>query len=218
MRFPTLLIPSLLINLLALSSHAQTAPSLSRFYLGVSGNQLSNAPFNGDGIVPRIIGPALTVGMQLTPRLAVQTGLSYHWKKESRYYQSISTPGGISSVTTTQRTKYFIIPALLRYMVTAPAGRAHFDVVGGATLLHATGHVTYDVSGGAIDPALRESSISDTRFNLTLGPAVRAAISPRLELSVSSLMSMVVGDNYYRFSDRLFLNTSIGLNYTFGQF
>jgi len=45
---------------------------------------------------------------------------------------------------------------------------------------------------------------------------VRAAISNHLELTASSLVSMVVGENYYRFSDRLFLNTSLGLNYKFG--
>ena len=168
--------------------------------------------------MPRIIGPGLTVGLQLTPRLADQTGLSYHWKKDSlATYQFIPSPGNASTVTMTSRVKYFIVPALLRYTATAPTARARFDILGGATLVHATGRISYEGNGGTIDPALRDRSSSNTRLNLTLGPAVRATLSPRLELTAAGLLSAVVSEDYYRFSDRLFLNTSFGLNYTFGQ-
>jgi hypothetical protein len=150
--------------------------------------------------------------MQFTPRLAGQVGLSYHWKKETYdlRFQSGNT-------TATIRSKYFIIPVLLRYTVTEPAQRFHFDILGGATLFHGTGSTSYSSSTGVIDPVFRDNSGSNTNFCLTLGPAVRTAISSQLELTASSAVSAVVGDNYYRFSDRLFLNTSIGVNYTFGQ-
>jgi hypothetical protein len=216
--FRSLLTISLLGCLLPLASRAQTTSESPRYYVGLSGNQLSNIPFNENGPVPRIIGPALTAGLQLTPRLAVQTGLSYHWDKMTYpAYQFIPTPGSASTVTATARTKYFVVPALLRYTATALAARTHFDIVGGATLVHATASLTYEGNGGTIDPALRNNSFSDTRFNLTLGPAVRATLSPRLELTAAGLVSAAVGDSYYRFRDRLFLNTSIGVNYTFGQ-
>jgi hypothetical protein len=213
-----LLTLSLLSGLLPLVNHAQTTSDSPRFYVGLSGNQLSNIPFNENGITPRLIGPALMAGLQLTPRLAVQTGLSYHWQKDTyATYQFIPTPGNANTITATTRSKYFLVPALLRYTATALVARAHFDMVGGATLVHATGSLTYEGNGGTIDPALRNRSFSDTRFNLTLGPAVRAALSSRLELTAAGLVSMVVGEDYYRFSDRFFLNTSIGVNYTFGQ-
>jgi hypothetical protein len=213
-----LLTLSLLGSLLPLTSRAQTTAEAPRFYVGLSGNQLSNIPFNQNGPVPRIIGPALTAGWQLTPRLAVQTGLSYHWKKDSFVtYQSPPTPGSASSVNVTSRTKYLLVPALLRCTVTALAARAHFDLVGGATLVHASGSIDFKGNNGTVDPALRNYSVSDTRFNLTLGPAVRATLSRRLELTAAGLVSAVVGEDYYRFSDRLFLNTSIGVNYTFGH-
>jgi hypothetical protein len=221
MLLKTLLTAGLLGSLFPFAGFAQTTPTATRFYVGLGGNQLSNIPFNTDGIVPRIIGPALTVGMQLTPRLAVQTGLSYHWKTDSSAaYQVISNPGspGASTITITQRSSYFIVPVVLRYTASALTARAHFDVVGGATVVHARGRVTYEGNGGPADPALRERTSSNTRLNVTLGPAVRAALSSHLELTAAGLVSAVVTEDYYRFSDRLFLNASLGLNYTFGQF
>ena len=206
--FSRILFAASILSGLPLASHAQTTPPAARFYVGVGANMLSNVPFKDQGIVPRIIGPALTAGLQLTPRLAVQAGLSYHWKTET-YDYLFAGPG----IATNVSTKYFIVPALLRYTVTAPATPVHFDVLGGATLVHARGHVTYSGS----TPFSGDPTSSDTRFNLTLGPALRAAIAPHLELTASSLVSMVVGEDYYRFSDRLFLNTSLGVNYTFGQ-
>jgi hypothetical protein len=201
-----LLTTGLLGTLLPLTSAAQTAPVSSRFYVGIGANLLSNLPFKGQGIVPRSLGPSLTAGLLFSPRLALQTGLSYHGNKET-YDDLFASPGVVATV----RTNYFLVPALLRYTVTAPASPVHFDVLGGATLVHATSRTTFSVSS----PLYDESSISDTRFNLTLGPAVRAAISPNLELTATGVVSMVVGENYYNFSDRLFLNTSLGLNYKF---
>ncbi len=177
---------------------------------------LSNVPFKDQGTVPRLIGPSLTAGMQFTPRLAGQIGLSYHWKTDVYSYQVVDQTG-YSIRTTTYRSKYFIVPVLLRYTVTAPAERFHFDVLGGATIVHARGSSLvdyYSSTGTNMTPT--ETSSSDTRFNVTLGPAVRAAVSSRLEITAAGLVSAIVGDSYYRFSDRLFLNTSLGINYTFG--
>ncbi|RZJ95337.1 MAG: porin family protein [Hymenobacter sp.] len=205
MPFRTLLAASLLSGLLPLTSQAQTVPVSSRFYVGVGANMLSNVPFKDQGAVPRIIGPSLTAGMQLTPRLAVQAGLSYHQKNET--YEYLFAGPGIAS---TIKAKYFLVPVLARYTVTEPTARFHFDVLGGATLIHATSHISYTSSA-------YESDNADTRFNLSVGPAVRAALSSHFELTASGLVSATVGDSYYEFSDRLFLNTSIGVNYTFGS-
>jgi hypothetical protein len=198
-----LLTTGLLGTLLPLSSPAQTAPTSARFYVGIGANLLSDLPFKDRGIVPSSFGPSLTAGLPFTPRWALQVGFSYHGKRET-----ITNPN--STVEATIRTKYFLVPALLRYTVTEPANPVQFDILGGATLVHAKGQTTFS------PPSYDESKLSDTRFNLTLGPAVRAAISNHLEFTTSSLVSMVVGENYYNFSDRLFLNTSLGLNYKFG--
>lgn len=192
---------------------AQTAPGPAHFYGGIGGNQLSNVPFRDRGIQSRILGPSFTVGRAFSPRLAVQTGLSYHGKRESYPYRGTTSSGDANL-----RLASFIVPVLLRYTVTAPAERFRFEVLGGVTAVHATSHLTYEPDGpGPIDPALQPSRLADTRLNLTLGPGVRAAISPRVELTATGLVSAIVADNYGQFRDRLFLNTSLGVNYVFGQ-
>lgn len=210
MRSPILLTTGLLVTLLPLSSAAQTTPTPPRFYVGIGANMLSNVPFKDRGVVPRLIGPALTASRQFTSRLAGQVGLSYHWDKDSYEYTPIDTP----PFTATERVRFVLVPVLLRYTLTKPTENFHVDVLGGTTLVHVAGQLTFENSG-PLDPALRASRTSDTRLNLTLGPAVRATISSHLDLTVNGLVSMRVG-RMYTFSDRLFLNTSLGLNYKFG--
>jgi hypothetical protein len=198
MRSPLLLITGLLGTLLPLSSPAQTAPAAPRFYVGVGANLLSNVPFNDRTllpVVPRLFGPSLTAGWLFTPRWALQVGFSYHGK-------NTPNPAGGSTL----EAKYFVVPALLRYTVTAPATPVQFDVLAGATLVHLKDWETYSAP----------SSHTATRVNLTVGPAVRAALSAHWEVTAAGLVSMIVRKDYYNFSDRLFLNTSLGLNYKFG--
>jgi hypothetical protein len=198
MHAPILLITGLLGTLLPLSSPAQTAPTAPRFYVGVGANLLSNVPFNDRKlvpVVPRLFGPSLTAGVHFTPRWALQVGFSYHGK---------NTPDPAGGPTL--EAKYFVVPALLRYTVTAPATPVQVDMLAGATLVHLKDWNTYSAP----------SSYSATRVNLTVGPAVRVALSSHMEVTAAGLISMIVGKNYYTFSDRLFLNTSLGLNYKFG--
>jgi hypothetical protein len=198
MLAPILLITGLLGTLLPLSSPAQTAPTAPRFYVGVGANLLSNVPFNDRKlvpVVPRLFGPSLTAGVHFTPRWALQVGFSYHGK---------NTPDPAGGPTL--EAKYFVVPALLRYTVTAPATPVQVDVLAGATLVHLKDWNTYSAP----------SSYSATRVNLTVGPAARVALSSHMEVTAAGLISMIVGKNYYTFSDRLFLNTSLGLNYKFG--
>jgi hypothetical protein len=196
MRSPLLLITGLLGTLLPLSSFAQTTPALPRFYVGVGANLLANVPFNDRTVVPRLFGPSLTAGWHFTPRWALQVGFSYHGK---------ITPDPAGGPT--HELNYFLVPALLRYTVTAPATPVQVDVLAGATLVHRNGwnysanfHLPYTNSG----------------VNLTVGPAVRASLSAHWEVTAAGLVSMTVGEQYYTFSQRLFLNTSLGLNYKFG--
>jgi hypothetical protein len=218
MLLRTLLPICLLGSLVSLASHAQTNSASPRFYVGVGGNMLSNLPFKERQTVPQVVGPALTAGMRFTPRLAGQIGLSYHWKKDTYTYEKAGIAGS-TEVIATYRSQYFIMPVLLRYTVTNPAERFHFDILGGATLLVARTSGAFEFNG-VTDPSLvslnSDYSTSNGQLSLTLGPAVRAAISPRLELTASSIASVFTG-NYYEFSDRLFLNTSLGINYAFGQ-
>jgi hypothetical protein len=198
MRAPLLLITGLLGTLLPLASPAQTAPASPRFYVGVGANLLANVPFNDRKLVPlvpRIFGTSLTAGWLFTPRWALQVGFSYHGK-------NTPNPAGGPAL----EARYFLVPALLRYTVTAPATPVQFDVLAGTTLVHLKDWETYSAP----------SSHTYNRVNLTVGPAVRAALSAHWELTAAGLVSMIVRKDYYTFSDRLFLNTSLGLNYKFG--
>ncbi len=213
MSFRTLAIASLLLPVV---SHAQTTDS--HVYAGASANLLSNIPFSSAGD-SRLVGPSLTAGFQFTPHVALQVGVSYQWKKDtfSETYL-VTAPGGpTTTITNTDEyySKYFMMPVLLRYTFAPSAERFHVDALGGVTLLYSTLRRTYD-STPATAP-LAEYKNSTYRASLTLGPAVRYTVAPQLELTASSLVSATLGDSYYHFSDRLFLNTSLGINYTFGQ-
>lgn len=217
MSFRTLAVAGLLLaTTLPVVSHAQT--TASRFYAGASANLLSNTPFNSSG-ASRLLGPSLTAGFQFTPRVALQVGASYQWQHEafSELYIATAPGGPTTNITNTNEYhyKYLMVPVLLRYTFAPAAQRFHVDALGGVTLLYSALRRTYD-STPATAP-LAEYKTSTYRASLTLGPAVRYAVAPNVELTASSLASVALGDSYYRFSNRFFLNTSIGVNYTFGS-
>lgn len=216
MTFRTLLTASLLSGLLPLAGHAQTAPATSRFYVGVGANLLTNVPFKDNGTVPKLAGPALTAGLQLTPHLAVQAGLSYHTQKDSFYYTYTTSTGPAISQGST-RYNYFLVPVLLRYSITAPTARVHFDALGGSTLMRATVNGSYSDSGSPLYDN-QDYHDANTKAFLTVGPALRYTVSPRVELTANGLVSAALGKDYYQFSDRLFLNLAVGAHYTFGQY
>jgi hypothetical protein len=201
---------------LPLLSFAQAGPASSRFYVGVGANLLTDVPFNSTS-VPNLVGPSLTAGMQLAPRLAVQVSAAYHWQHDTYTYPYYSSGTGtpINTVSTDYHYKYITVPVLLRYTFTEPAASFHFDGLAGITVLH--GAFKYTSSGSYPGTFPENYSSSSTKANFTLGPAVRYTLSPQVELTANGLVSAVLGDTYYRFSDRLFLNVLVGAHYTFGQ-
>jgi len=212
----TLAVASLLLAaILPVVSHAQTtAPHV---YAGASANLLSNTPFTSAG-VPLRLGPALTAGYQFTPNVALQVGASYQWQNEAFSEIYLATaPGGPTTAITNRNEyhyKYLLVPVLLRYTFTPFAERFHVDALGGTTLLYSALRRTYDSTPATAPPA--EYKSATFRASLTLGPALRYTVAPRVELTASSLVNAALGDYYPRFSNRLFLNTAIGVNYNFG--
>jgi hypothetical protein len=200
----TLFTVSLLAGMLPLSSFAQSVP---HFYVGAGASVLSIRPFS-EGKPDRLFGPALTAGLVLSPRLAVQLGASYHGRTEAISYYS-SGPG---PSTDSYHYYHLVMPALLRYTFTSPNSPWHLDGLAGATIVHAASKYTRNDSLNYI--AFKGS---DTRANLTVGPALRYAFLPNVEFTANALLSVAVGDTYYRFSDRLFLNVLVGAQYSFGK-
>lgn len=219
MRFRSLLGTGLLSSLVSLTAHAQTAPAASRFYVGAGANLLTNPPFTSAG-VPRLLGPSVTAGKQLSTRLALQVGISYFWQNESNSYSYFYyDPSGQSTTIDNSysiNSKYLLMPVLLRYTFTAAPKRFYFDGLGGITVIYSHRHYSSSDNYAGI-PYSSESNYSAGRANLTLGPAVRYAVAPNVELTANGLLSATIGDSYPHFSDRLFLNVLVGAHYTFGQ-
>jgi hypothetical protein len=108
------------------------------------------------------------------------------------------------------------MPVLLRYSLTASPKRFKIDGLGGVTVLYTRHHYTYTVDYVTTSHS-NEYTSSFGRFNLTLGPAVRYAVAPNIELTANGLVNATLGYPRYRFSDRFFFNVLVGANYTFGQ-
>lgn len=200
-------------------SFAQAGPASARFYVGVGANFLTDMPFtSGEG--PNLLGPSLTAGMQLTPRLALQISGAYQWKHKSYTYPFYPYGSGAvaSDVTVDFRYKYVSVPVLLRYTFTEPAERLQFDGLAGLTLLHSRykSDVSSPLLGTGYPSYPSDFSSSSTNITLSLGPAVRYRVAPNVELTANGLANVVLTEDYYRFSDRLFLNLLVGVHYTFG--
>lgn len=195
---------------------AQTTPASARFYVGAGANLLRDTPFRSGGTT--LVGPSLTAGMQFTPRLAVQISAAYQWQHDTFTYPDFTYGSGsvASNVKADFYYKYFTVPVLLRYTFTEPTAPLHFDGLAGITLLHNTYKSTLSGPSGGYDYFPDNYRSSSTNASLTLGPAVRYSVTPNVELTASGLLSAVLGDDYYRFSDRLFLNVLVGAHYTFG--
>ncbi len=113
-------------------------------------------------------------------------------------------------------SKYFTIPVLLRYTFAPDAERFHVDALAGVTLLYSR-YRNSASSNSASTPYSYDFNGSDTRASVTLGPAARYTLAPNVELTANAFVSATVGDTYYRFSDRLFLNVLVGAQYSFGR-
>jgi len=214
MRFYTFTAASLLAGILPLVSHAQTAP---RFYVGAGANLLTNVPFLSGGTAPKLYGPALTAGLQLTPHLALQAGVAYFWQNDSRSESYVDPNQSTPLVTQLDyHAKHFTIPVLLRYTFAPSAERFHVDALAGLTLVH-NSYRNRAFSNSPSNSYDYKYDSSITRASVTLGPAVRYTLAPNVELTANALVSAALGDTYYRFNDRLFLNVLVGAQYSFGR-
>ncbi|MGI4760518.1 MAG: outer membrane beta-barrel protein [Janthinobacterium lividum] len=219
---PILTFPLMRVNLfplaslvaLPLLSAAQTLPSSPKYYVGVGASvltgQIVHPAFYSSG--PNMVGPALTFGMRLTPHWGAQIGVAYSWRTKDDTYFYDGQNGFSSFSRLRTRTQAFTVPLLLRYSFMPNPGRFHIDALGGTTLLHTT--TSYDSVLGIAANSGEENSIST---NLTLGPALRYSLIPKVELSVASFSSVALNKNYGDLKNRLFYNVQVGLNYAIGQ-
>jgi len=218
MRFSTLLTAGLLAAACPLVSTAQTTAPLSRFYAGVGASLLTDSPFMDSGS-STILGPALTAGVRLSPRWAVQAGAALAWRNQTE--SPYSAPGVPASVAGTldTHTATLIVPVLGRFTFAPSPKRFHIEALGGLTVLRAATTYTYT----AVPPAstgqpsyqqIRRSN--QVSGNVSLGPGVRYTAGPHVEFTGHALVNAVIGYSLAHFTDRAFLNVLVGAHYTFG--
>lgn len=197
---------------------AQSAAATSDFYLGLGASVLTSKPFNSNEAAA-LVGPALTGGLSLNPHLALQLSAAYSWRNMTTAYTYYDTGATIASVNSTdQRLRVYTFPLLVRATLTASTSRLHADVLGGVTYLHSTLHESYTSTLSGHVTRQDEAEYATNRANLTLGPALRYAFTPRWQVAANALV------NYYftdvvtpSFQDHLFLNALVGVQYAFGQ-
>jgi len=214
---------------LPLVSTAQSTAVSPRFYVGLGASAVTDRGFrsvayNGD---PAKIGPALTVGAWLSPRLAVQVSGAAAWTRDTYSYvfydYSTPTPTPTLLSTIESRQTLYTLPVLLRYTLTPRAARFHLDALGGITILHNVIHgtvTTIDSQTGLPSgyPYDGPYDRSQNWTGVTLGPALRYALTPNLQVTADPLVSVRLGQYYpSTIRDRLFWNFQVGVHYSFGQ-
>jgi len=204
------------IALMPAVSLAQSTPPL---YVGASFNVSTFNPFRSYS--SNFYGPAVTVGYQLSPRWAIQTGAS--WERRS-YKTSNFDPAG---VTIFEEVKYDLrytrltVPLLARFTLTDPSKPLQVDALFGPSWINTTNRsmTTFVLRAGGSDSGT--STYSDNSFSAGLGPSIRYAVSPHLQLTANSMIQAQFGDDVNRinrpFSDRLLLTTQVGVQYRFGR-
>lgn len=216
MRFCTLLATGLLVATASLASSAQTTDATPRFYVGAGLSLLSDAPFV-DGNSSTILGPALTAGVRLSPRWAVQVGGALAWRNVTEIVppnQTIPIAGALDRHTAT-----LIVPVLGRFTFAPAPKRFHVEALGGLTVLRAVTTNTYTAVPPAAtgQPAYQEVRLQkQISGNISLGPGVRYTVSPHMEFAAHALVNAVIGYSLAHFTDRAFLNVQVGAHYTFG--
>ena len=144
-------------------------------------------------------GPAFTVGHDVLPRLAVQTGLVFYQRSglfgfNGTYDAARFNPGGpvlVRTESNVERRRAFAVPLLLRYALTRdPARRWQADALAGATGLQTRYQTVRKVAETTTSGPTFARQVSEqtrTGVNLTAGAGLRHAVSRRLELTADAL-------------------------------
>jgi hypothetical protein len=198
---------------LPLLSAAQTTPT--RFYVGAGVTVLSNRPFHNYSSTQ--VGPALTAGLQFTPRLALQLSGAYTWSNSSSSYDTYYSGSTPATYSYESRNKLFTFPLLLRATLTDPIKPLRVDALFGPMWLHGTARSTSLLTPQGQTPQSYSGSYSDNSFSLAIGPALRYTLTPHVELALDALVNISLRDNYGAFNNRLFSNVLAGVHYNFGE-
>lgn len=176
---------------------AQTAPATAGLYVGAGVSWRTSLPFTTYGTA--VVGPALTAGTQLTPRLALQLSAGYGLK-HATYADAYSTSGGLVTVASESYSHSLALPLLLRATLTNPASRWHLDALAGPSVVFLFAHETYaQTSQGQATQRDTDNSFH-AGVSLLLGPGVRYTLTPKLELTANVLGSLAISTSYWQYN------------------
>lgn len=207
------------IVLLPAVSLAQSTP----LYVGASFDISTFSPFRSYSA--NLYGPALTIGYQLSPRWAIQSGASWGQRTDRPSNtvdpSALTTPTIFKEVNFDLRYTRLTIPVLARFTLTDPTKPLQVDALFGPSWIYTTDRntTTFVLKAGGSDS--QTSTSSENSFSAGLGPSIRYAVSPHLQLTANSMVQAPFADGVNRgnssFSDRLFLTTQVGVQYRFGR-
>ncbi|TGE08200.1 outer membrane beta-barrel protein [Hymenobacter fodinae] len=193
-----------------------TKPAPPRFYVGLSAYtsayQRASRQFGKNQLLPL----QATVGYQLTPRWAVQTGLAYNVGKGVFSGTSYDFDGSVrGDYRAAFRTSTLSLSALGRYTLTrTPIHRFQVDLLGGVTMEHRTsrssGFSPDNTQPGGI--STYNTSWRGTSYLLTFGPSLRYRVSPKVDLVGEGTMNV----NMETLRD-LTTSGALGVRYRFGR-
>lgn len=200
--------------LLALSPAVALAQTAPRLYVGASGVLMRFYPF--ETYASTRVGPAATLGVQLSPRWAVESGAQLTWGKgviENIY----ATPGGTPEFYRySYRLTDLVVPLQVRFTVTEATAPLHADILGGISWLHSAGSGSNSYSNAGVVSSYDYSGSSDY-FCVGLGPQVRYSLGSHLDVKLNVPLSLRVNRTYTEdFSRRLFFTPQLGVQYAFG--
>ncbi|OGX84273.1 outer membrane beta-barrel protein [Hymenobacter coccineus] len=219
MRLRTTLLPGLLAGALPLAGFAQTgAPAAFKPQLFVGLGAAVGSPQSPTAFAENILAPALTAGVQLRPRLAVQASAQYFQRKDSYFqpglfYFNGGLHEGISSSTDQQRI--VAVPVLVRYALTRrPEQRLQVDVLGGFTLARST----YRSKSTTVDSLQNvvynsDNNYVNNNFYLDLGAGLRYRLGNHLALTGDLVFNFLVNQHPYNSTSS---TAALGLRYRFG--
>jgi hypothetical protein len=231
MPTPRLALCSLLLGA-PLFSHAQSAPTLPRYYVGLSVYSSDYQPLSGNYRNGFTLPVQLTLGYQLRPRLAVQasvaySGSSYNYFDVGKYYTgsgSAASPYAYFEYTGKGSTSMTSISLLGRYTLTRqPTHHLQLDLLGGFTLATRRATDKYTRTDSDSTRATNVTTNSDTHFQqstllLTVGGSARYRFGQHLEgVFDLTINSSLLPSNQGATNTGLTGAAALGLRYRFGH-
>ncbi len=232
MPTPRLVLCSLLLGAPMLSHAQDSAPTLPRYYIGLSAYSSDYQPLSGNYLNGFTLPVQLTLGYQLRPRLAVQASVaysrnSYEYAEVGKYYTgagSAASPYTYFEYSGKSFMSMTSIGLLGRYTLTRqPTHHLQVDLLGGFTLVTRRATDKYTRTDSDSTRATNVTTNSDTHFHqstllLTVGGSARYRFGQHLEGVVDiTANSIVLPDRRGAWSPGITGSAALGLRYRFGH-